>query len=70
MLALSMEVNMRTTKAGLARKLRVSPAYVTMLLNGKRKPSTRLQKRINKLKLTDEFNRLTLDHGLTSHMLG
>ena len=60
---------MNVTKAELARRLKVSPAYVTMLCNGQRKPSTRLQRKINKLNLTNTFNCLTFNQGVGSSSL-
>jgi len=50
-----------TSKAEIARKLNVSPAYVTLLCQGKRRITKKLQRRINKLKLTNEFNCLTFN---------
>ncbi len=47
---------MTTSKAELARELKVSPAYITMLLNGKRNLSGKLQKKVNKLGLTNELS--------------
>ncbi len=49
------------TKAEIARKLKVSPAYVTMLYSGQRNLSKRLQKKVNKLGLTNEFKNTTLN---------
>ena len=56
---------MRTSKAELARKLKVSKAYVTMVCSGKRNLSKKLQKKVNKLGLTNEFNCLTFNQGVT-----
>jgi len=36
-------------KTEVAQKLGISRAYVTMLMKGERKPSKKLQRRINKL---------------------
>jgi DNA-binding XRE family transcriptional regulator len=44
----------RVTKAELARQLRISRAYVTMLGQGKRQPSRKLTRRLKKL--TGEAN--------------
>jgi transcriptional regulator with XRE-family HTH domain len=51
-----MEVNI--IKAELARKLKVSPAYITMISQGKRTPSKKLQRKINRLGLTNSLNNL------------
>jgi transcriptional regulator with XRE-family HTH domain len=45
-----------TTKAELARILKVSPAYVTMISQNKRVPSKKLQRKINRLGLTFDSN--------------
>ena len=58
-----MKIN--TTKAELARKLKVSPAYITMVFRGKRNLSKKLQKKVNKLKLTNEFKNATLNQQVT-----
>jgi len=52
------------SKATIARQLKVSPAYVTMISNGKRVPSKKLQKKINKLGLTNELTYLTFNQGV------
>ena len=49
---------MGMSKAELARKLRVSPAYVTMISQNKRTPSKKLQRKINRLGLTNSLNNL------------
>lgn len=49
---------MKLMKAELARKLKVSPAYVTMVCGGQRVLSKRLQKKVNKLGLTNSFKNL------------
>ena len=47
------------TKAEIARQLRISRAYVTMIINGERQPSRKLKTRIEKLtrqgSLSDTF---------------
>jgi transcriptional regulator with XRE-family HTH domain len=54
-----MEMKVNTTnKAELARRLKVSRAYVTMLCNGKRNLSKKLQKKVNKLGLTNSLKNL------------
>jgi len=58
MVALSMETEMKTTKAELARKLKVSPAYITLISQGKRTPSRKLQRKVNRLGLTNAFKNL------------
>ena len=52
---------MKHSKAELARKLKVSPAYITMLYNGQRNLSKKLQKKVNRLGLTNEFKKTTLN---------
>jgi hypothetical protein len=37
------------------RRLKVSPAYITMIDQGKRSPGRKLQRRINRLGLTNRF---------------
>lgn len=56
-------------KAELARKLKVSPAYVTMICGGQRVLSKRLQKKVNKLGLTNEFKNTTLNQQVQSSIL-
>jgi len=56
---------MKVSKAEIARKLKVSPAYITMVFNGQRTLSKRLQKKVNKLGLTNSFNCLTFNQGVT-----
>jgi len=45
-------------KAAIAKRLNVSPAYITMISQGKRKPSKKLQRKINRLHLTNSLNNL------------
>ncbi len=52
---------MKLRKAELARKLKVSPAYITMLCSGQRNLSKKLQKKVNKLGLTNSFKNMTLN---------
>ena len=52
---------MELSKAELARKLKVSPAYITMLYSGQRNLNKKLQKKVNRLGLTNEFNCLTFN---------
>ncbi len=47
--------------AELARKLKVSRAYITMLCSGQRNLSKKLRKKVNKLGLTNEFISMTLN---------
>ena len=49
---------MTLSKAELARKLKVTPAYITMISQNKRMPSKKLQRKINKLGLTNSLNNL------------
>ncbi|MHA2068505.1 MAG: tyrosine-type recombinase/integrase [Candidatus Thorarchaeota archaeon] len=49
---------MNTSRVELARKLKVSPAYITMISQGKRTPSKRLQGKINRLGLTNSLKNL------------
>ncbi len=56
---------MNLRKAELARKLRVSPAYITMLCSGQRNLGKKLQKRVNRLGLTNEFMSMTLNQQVT-----
>ena len=56
---------MKLMKAELARKLKVSPAYVTMVCGGQRVLSKRLMKKVNKLGLTNEFKNTTLNQQVT-----
>ena len=56
---------MENSKAELARKLKVSPAYITMLNSGQRNLSKRLQKKVNKLGLTNSFKNMTLNQQVT-----
>ena len=56
---------MKLSRAELARKLKVSPAYVTMICGGQRVLSKRLQKKVNKLGLTNEFKNTTLNQQVT-----
>ncbi len=49
---------MTLNKAELARKLKVSPAYITMLCSGKRNLSKKLQRKVNKLGLTNSLKNL------------
>jgi len=49
---------MEVSKAELARKLKVSPAYITMMSQGKRIPSKKLQRKINRLGLTNSLKNL------------
>jgi len=60
------------TKAEIARQLGVSRTYVTLLTQGKRKPSKRIVDRLAKLKLTSNlevnmhaFEHLTFNQGVT-----
>lgn len=52
---------MSSSKAELARQLKISPAYMTMLCNGKRDVSEKLKKKVKKLGLTNEFTDVTLN---------
>ena len=52
---------MKISRAELARKLKVSPAYITMICSGQRNLSKKLQRKVNKLGLTNEFNNTTLN---------
>ena len=56
---------MKLSKAEIARQLKVSPAYVTMICGGQRNLSKRLQKKVNKLGLTNEFKNMTLNQQVT-----
>ena len=56
---------MTLSKAELARKLKVTPAYVTMICNGQRVLSKRLQKKVNKMGLTNSFKNMTLNQQVT-----
>ena len=56
---------MVTSNVELARKLQVSPAYITMICNGQRKLGKKLEKKVNKLGLTNEFNCQTFNQGVT-----
>ena len=56
---------MKLSKAEIARQLKVSPAYVTMVCGGQRNLSKRLQKKVNKLWLTNEFMNMTLNQQVT-----
>jgi transcriptional regulator with XRE-family HTH domain len=47
-----------TTKAELARRLKISPAYITMISQNKRTPSKKLQRKINRLGLTNNLKNL------------
>ena len=47
-----MDITTSMTKAELARKLGVSRTYVTMITNGKKKPSQRVLDRLTALGLT------------------
>ena len=53
----------------LARRLKVSPSHVTLIAQGKRRPSTKLQRRIDKLGFTNAFNCLTFNQGVGSSSL-
>ena len=60
------------TKAEIARKLGVSRTYVTLLTQGKRKPSKKIVDKLAKLKLTSNlevnthaFEHLTFNQGVT-----
>jgi hypothetical protein len=52
---------MGLSKADLARRLKVTPAYITMVFGGQRVLSRRLQKKVNRLGLTNEFGNMTLN---------
>ncbi len=56
---------MKLSKAELARKLKVSPAYITMLCSGQRNLSKKLQRKVNKLGLTNELMNMTLNQQVT-----
>jgi transcriptional regulator with XRE-family HTH domain len=43
------------TKAQLARELGVSRAYITMIANGKRKPSQKFVNKINRLNVNTSY---------------
>ncbi len=49
---------MKLSKAELSRRLKVSPAYITMVCGGQRVLSKRLQKKVNKLGLTNSLRNL------------
>ena len=61
---------MTITKAEFAKKLSISPAYMTMLCSGQRNPSKKLQKKVNKMGLTNEFECLTFNQVVPSSILG
>jgi transcriptional regulator with XRE-family HTH domain len=61
-----------TTKAELARELGVSRTYITLLCQGKRKPSPKLANKLTKLQLAGILNvdlkaheHLTFNQGVT-----
>ena len=63
---------MKMNKAELARQLNVSRTYITLLANGKRKPSKNLVDKLTQLGLTQNcsankrvFEHLTFNQGVT-----